>query len=209
MEILLLGATGLVGGHVLERLLADARVSRVLAPVRRPLPHHARLEAPVADLAHWPETVGDASIDAVICAFGTTLARAGTKSEFRRVDHGLPLAAARWARERGARRLALTSSAGADAASRFFYLRVKGELEEDLARLGFPSLTFVRPGLIGGERHESRPAERLAQSVAGWLSPILPRRLRLHPAPRIAEMLVEAVLMGRLGVHIIGSHDLL
>ncbi|MBB3998525.1 NAD-dependent epimerase/dehydratase family protein [Aureimonas pseudogalii] len=208
MKILLLGATGLVGGHVLERLLADERVSEVLAPVRRSLPLHAKLDAPLVDLVRWPETAGERPLDAVILAFGTTLARAGSKPEFRRVDHDLPLALAGWARECGARRIALTSSAGADAASRFFYLRVKGELEEDLAALGFPSLTFVRPGLIGGERIESRPAERLAQSASGWLSPILPRRLRLHPAPRIAETLVEAALTGRPGVHIVGSRDL-
>lgn len=208
MKILLLGATGLVGGHVLERLLADERVSEIFAPVRRPLAAHAKLDAPLVDLAQWPETAGDGSIDAAIVAFGTTLAHAGSKPEFRRIDHDLPLGVARWARERGARRLALTSSAGADAASRFFYLRVKGELEEDLATLGFSSLTFVRPGLIGGERGESRPLERLAQSATSWLSPILPRRLRLHPAPRIAAALVEAALKGRPGVHVVGSPDL-
>ena len=103
------------------------------------------------------------------------------------------------ARRRGARAFALNSALGADAASRVFYSRTKGELERDLQTLGFPSLTFVRPGLIGGERAESRPAEQLGIKVSGWLRPLLPAQYRVVPAERIAFHLLQAALAEQPG----------
>ena len=97
---------------------------------------------------------------------------------------------------------------GANPSSRFFYNRVKGELERDLATLGFRSLSFVRPGLIGGERDETRPAERVAAIVLGALHPILPRRLRINPAERIAQALIDAAIAARPGTHIVGLAEL-
>ena len=95
---------------------------------------------------------------------------AGSKEAFRRVDHGYPLAVARLAREHGTPTFVLNSAIGANPSSRFFYNRVKGELERDLATLGFPSLTFVRPGLIGGRREEARPMEQVASLALGLRS---------------------------------------
>ena len=94
---------------------------------------------------------------------------------------------------------------GADPRSPFFYNRTKGELERDLAGLGFPSLTFVRPGLIGGERGEKRIGERLATLALRVLGPALPRAWRINPAPRIATALVEAALQAPPGTHVVGS----
>ena len=96
--------------------------------------------------------------------------------------------------ERHASRQLLNSAKGADPRALFFYSRVKGELERDLARLGYPSLTLVRPGLIGGERSEKRTGESVAAVVLGALGPLLPRAWRINPASRIAEALVEAAL---------------
>ncbi|MFR0657266.1 NAD-dependent dehydratase, partial [Pantoea sp. SIMBA_079] len=78
----------------------------------------------------------------------------------------------------GARHYALNSAMGADARSRFFYNRVKGELEAALDAVGFDALLLVRPGLIGGERATVRPGERIAGAVLGALAPVLPRRYR-------------------------------
>jgi uncharacterized protein YbjT (DUF2867 family) len=94
---------------------------------------------------------------------------------------------------------------GADAGSRIFYNRVKGELERDLRAQGFASLTFVRPGLISGPRTEHRPGERLMVGLLGTLGPLLPRRWRLNPAHRIAQALIEAAVSARPGVHTVGS----
>ncbi|MCC7705504.1 NAD-dependent dehydratase [Janthinobacterium sp. GW460P] len=208
MKLLLVGATGLVGREVLRLALMDARVSQVVAPVRKPLPAHPKLDAPLVDFDRLPPDAPWWRMDAVICTLGTTMKLAGTQQLFRRVDHDYPLAVARLALAAGTRAYALNSAAGANAGSRLFYNRVKGELERDLEALGFISLTYVRPGLIGGEREEARAGEGAALCLLRVLGPVLPRRWRINPAPRIAGVLLEAALAAAPGVHVVGSEQL-
>ena len=209
MRVMLLGATGLVGGLTLRRLLDDPRCSAVVVPTRRPLAlTHGKLENPVlafVALAHPPEW---ARVDAVICALGSTIAQAGSREAFHRIDHDYPLAFARLAQAQGAQAFVLNSAAGANPQSSIFYSRVKGELERDLRALGFNSLTLVRPGLIGGERNEVRRGERLALTVLGALGPVLPRAWRINPATEIARALVEAALAPQPGEHVVASSTL-
>lgn len=209
MQLILIGATGLVGREVLRLALADARVTGVVAPVRRSLPAHAKLLAPIVDFDRLPAQATWWRADAVICTLGTTMKVAGTRQVFRRVDHDYPLAAARLALAAGTRTYALNSAAGANAASRIFYNRVKGELERDLEQLGFASLTHVRPGLIGGERDVARAGEGAALRVLRVLGPVLPARWRINPAPRIASALLEAAIAAAPGVRVVASDRLL
>ncbi|WP_454774627.1 NAD-dependent dehydratase [Janthinobacterium tructae] len=208
MKLLLVGATGLVGREVLRLALADARVAAIVAPVRKALPPHAKLHAPLVDFDQLPPDAPWWKADAVICTLGTTMKVAGTRQAFLRVDHDYPLAVARLARAAGTSTYALNSAAGANAASRIFYNRVKGELERDLEQLGFASLTHVRPGLIGGERDVARAGEGAALRLLRVLGPVLPARWRINPAPRIAQALLEAALAGAPGVHIVSSEQL-
>ena len=208
MRLILAGATGLVGRHVLARALADPRVGHVVAPTRRPVPAHPKLDAPVVDFDALP---GDAAwwrADAVMCALGTTMKAAGSRAAFRRVDHDYPLAIAALAQRHGTPTYVLNSAMGADPASRVFYNRVKGELETSLRTLGFASLTLVRPGLIGGERDERRTGEALAARILGALHPLLPAKWRINPAPHIADALLTAALDAPAGVHVIASDAL-
>ncbi len=207
-SVLLSGATGLVGRHVLALLLQDARVGRVVAPSRRPLPPHPKLLNPQVDFAALPEMTPWWAVDGVICTLGTTIRAAGTREAFRQVDHAYPLRVAELARRNGATAYALNSAMGADPRSRIFYNRVKGELERDLATLGYPSLTFVRPGLIGGERDEFRLGERVAAAVLGVAGPVLPRRWRINPADAIASALVAAALQAEPGVQVVPAEQL-
>jgi uncharacterized protein YbjT (DUF2867 family) len=209
MKLILIGATGLVGREVLRLALMDARVSKVVAPARKALPAHPKLEAPLVDFDHLPPDAPWWHADAVICTLGTTMKVAGTRQMFMRVDHDYPLAAARLALAAGTRTYALNSAAGANAASRFFYNRVKGALERDLEALGFASLTHVRPGLIGGERDVARAGEGAALHLLRVLGPVLPRRWRINPAPRIAQALLEAAITAAPGVHVVTSEHLL
>lgn len=142
---MLVGATGLMGRHVLQRALADPRVDAIVAPTRRALPTHAKLSSPSVDYEWLDEDASWWRADAVICTLGTTLRTAGSEAAFRRVDHDYPLAVARLARAHGTPTYVLNSAIGADAGSRFFYNRVKGELENALRLVGFDSLTLVRP----------------------------------------------------------------
>jgi uncharacterized protein YbjT (DUF2867 family) len=200
---MLVGATGLVGGEVLKLALANPKVRQVVAPARRALPAHVKLLNPVVDFNALPEESDWWPVDAVICALGTTIKKAGSQAAFTRVDHDHPLRVAELALRHGARAYALNSALGADVQSRVFYSRTKGELERDLLALGYPSLTFLRPGLIGGERNESRPAEQFGITVSTWLRPLLPSRYRVVPAARIAQHLLQAALAAKPGVQVV------
>lgn len=204
-RVLLVGATGLVGQSVLQQALAHPQVGQVIAPTRRLLPSHAKLTNPVVDFEALPLNADWWAVDAVICTLGTTIKQAGSKAAFRRVDHDHPLQVAQIARQHGATAYALNSALGADAASKVFYSRTKGELERDLQALGYPSLTLIRPGLIGGARQDTRLGEQMGVTVSQWLRPLLPARYRVVPAERIAHHLLQAALACEPGVRVVMS----
>lgn len=208
MKLILLGATGLVGSHVLDMAIADERIDEVIAPTRRPIPERAGLVAPLVDFDSLPEDAPWWRAEAVVCALGTTMRKAGSRKAFCRVDHHYPLQAARIARGHGVPTFVLNSAMGADPHSRYFYNRVKGELERDLRQAGFESLTFVRPGLISGEREEFRLAERVAEVALRAASPVLPRKWRVNPAQHIALAMLEAAVEGRAGERTVESREL-
>lgn len=209
MKLLLVGASGLVGSHVLKLALHDPRISEVIAPSRRALPAHAKLHNPIVNFEDLPESASWwHGIDVVICTLGTTMKSAGSKKMFFRVDHDYPLAFAQIARRHGTATYVLNSAMGADASSRFFYNKVKGELERDLAALGFRSFTAVRPGLIGGKRSEFRFGESILATILDGLKPILPRRWRISPASHIAITLIEEAVNPAPGIHVISADRL-
>lgn len=209
MKVLILGATGQVGRNVLQQALEDERIGQVIAPTRRALSAHPKLNNPVSEeLRHAVPDVAKLSIDAMICAMGTTIAKAGSKQAFRQVDYVLPIKFAEIVFAQGAKACALISSPGASLSIPLFYCRTKGELERDIRGIGFPALTIIRPGMIGGSREEFRLAERLILPVAALLRPILPRGLRINPPANIAKALIDGVLSGIPGAHLLTSRDL-
>jgi uncharacterized protein YbjT (DUF2867 family) len=199
------GATGLVGGLVLRRLLDDPEVARVIAPTRRPLAPHPKLLNPLFDGAAWPELP---PLDEAYGCLGTTRKTAGSDEAFRAVDLDLTRSFARAAKAAGARRFGLVSSVGADARSRFLYPRTKGETEAAASGLGFESVAIVRPSFLVGERAEPRPAEKFAVKAFQILAPVLAgplRRWRPVRADDVAASLIAA-LRGRVpGVLILES----
>ncbi len=155
------GATGLVGGECLQRLLASKRYSHVVAVARRPLEHGGRrrkLSTVVVEFDRLDEVADRLRGDHVFCALGTTIRKAGSQARFRVVDHDYPLRLAAITHGQGARHFALVSALGASRSSPFFYSRVKGELEADLRRMGWPSLAMFRPSVIAGDRAARRAA---------------------------------------------------
>ena len=202
-RILLAGATGLTGEHLLDRLLNEPTVARVLAPSRRPLAAHPHLENPVGELAALlPQLSGN--VDIAFCCLGTTLKQAGSEAAFRAVDHDLVLAFAARARALGARHLLVISALGADAHSAVFYNRVKGELEAALQAQDWPQLTIVRPSLLLGARREFRLGERLLAPLARWI----PGKYRGIKACTLAHALWRLALEEQDGTRIIESDQL-
>jgi uncharacterized protein YbjT (DUF2867 family) len=209
-SLLILGSTGLVGGHLLRLALDDDRVARVVAPVRRALSIHAKtmhpkLEAPVVDFDALPADTAWWRVDAVACALGTTIRDAGSREAFRRVDVDYVVDAARRAREAGARSFALNSSAGASRSSFGFYLRCKAEAEDGVDALGYPSYTIVRPSMIGGERARRRALEHAAVRIGRACAPLIPARYRVVEAEAIARRLLDAAIGAAPGRHVVES----
>ena len=209
--ILLAGASGLVGGALLRRLLADADGPRVAAVVRRPLELAApRLQLVVAEFDRLDRT-GLPPAGTAFCALGTTMAKAGTEERFRAVDLDAVVAFARAARRAGATRFLAVSALGADSRSRVFYNRAKGEAEEALREVGFDGLALLRPSLLLGARSETRPAERVAAVVTGFVPWGLAGRLsrwRPVPADAVAAALL-AIAGGELrGVRVVENDEI-
>lgn len=207
-DLLLVGATGLVGQSVLRQALADSRVSKVIAVTRNPLPPQPRLENPLVDFDALPADAPWWQVHAGICTLGTTMREAGSHVAFRKVDVDYPLAVAKLLYDHGAKSFAFNSSIGANPKARAFYNRVKGEVEQRLIAGGFPSLTLVRPSGILGPRKTHRAWEARTIRMFHSLRPILPRHYRVVPADKIARALLEAAITAPPGVHIVESERL-
>jgi uncharacterized protein YbjT (DUF2867 family) len=192
-RVALVGATGLVGRRVIEIASAGDDV-RIVGIARREaqLPPGARMEMFVAEPAKWGEVLEAVRPRALICALGTTWKKAGRdEAAFRAVDHDLVLAIAEAAKHAGVPNMVVVSAAGADKHSKTLYMRVKGETEDALARVGFKRLDILHPGLLRGTRtNDLRFAERAAIIAAPLIDPLLSgswQRFRSIDAGLVAE----------------------
>ena len=168
VRIALVGASGLIGTNLIKLAVGRSDI-RVIAVARRELvlPPGARMEVLLAEPAHWADAIAAANADVLVCALGTTWRKAGKdEAAFRAVDETLVLACAAAAKAAGIRQMITVSSVGADPAARNFYLRVKGETEQKLGKVGLQRLDILRPGLLRGPRAERRLGERLAMIVS-------------------------------------------
>lgn len=201
---MLAGASGLTGGYLLDALLGAADFSRVIAVTRRALPReHARLANRIVQFDRMETQLRGVTCDVAFCCLGTTIARAGSRDNFREVDVDLVVAFARTALAAHAQRFVVMSSVGADPRSGNFYLRTKGEMEAELEALGFPALDILQPGVLLGLRREMRPAELAAMALMSLANPFLVGRraaYRAISARRVAAAMVGASRSGRKGV---------
>jgi uncharacterized protein YbjT (DUF2867 family) len=194
-RIALVGASGLIGQSLI-RLGVGRADFRVIAIARRevPLPPGARMEVLVADPAGWGDAIAAANADVLVCALGSTWKKSGKdEAAFRAVDLDLVLACGKAAKAAKIRQMIAISSVGADISSKNFYLRVKGEAEQALGRLGIPRLDILRPGLLRGPREESRPAERLGMIASPLTDLLLHGQYRKYRSIR-AEAVAQAVV---------------
>ncbi|ASR49270.1 nucleoside-diphosphate sugar epimerase [Paenibacillus kribbensis] len=206
-KAVVVGATGLVGGYVVRELLVQKEYNRVMVMGRRPLEiKHPKLEQALIDWKQ-PQKAAFAfeGADDVFCCLGTTMKKAGSREQFRRVDLDYPVQTARLGKEAGAMQMLAISAMGADPDSRVFYNRTKGEAEEALAAIGLPALHLFRPSLILGARPERRLGEAVAAVVMKALDGMMTGKLapyRAIPASVIARAMVRIALAQASGVHI-------
>ena len=206
---LLAGATGLIGGQILQGLLADPDVAKVHVLARRPLGiSHPKLHVNVVDFSRLPALE---EVDETYLALGTTIKVAGSQQAFRAVDFDANLAVAKAAIAAGARRVGLVSAVGANARSSVFYNRVKGELEDALKAMSLDALVIAQPALLLGNRKALNQPPRFGEEFAGpiltWLSPILPRNFRPVQSGAVAQSLVKTLPTAR-GLVVLSSDEL-
>jgi uncharacterized protein YbjT (DUF2867 family) len=206
---LLAGATGLVGRALLPLLLSHPAYARVHVLLRRAatgIETHPHLQMHTVDFTRLPALP---KVDDVYIALGTTIKVAGSQAAFRQVDFDFVVDTARAARKAGAQRLAIVSALGADAGSRVFYNRVKGEMQDAVGQLGYDSVTIAQPSLLTGDRHALgqpvRAGEVWATRLLGPVMGLVPRSVRPIAARDVAAALVAATLAPRPGVRLLRS----
>jgi len=199
----MIGATGLVGSHLLEQLLNDARFGKVIVFGRKKTGQaHGKLEEQVVDFeapASWSSQVKG---DVAFSSLGTTKKQAGSLAAQKKVDYDYQLAFARAAASNGVPTYVLVSASSADPGSRIFYTRIKGELDRDVQQLGFERVRIMRPSLLGG-RPQPRVGERLGGALLGAINAVgIARKYREIPGSVVARAMVNAALDPQEGTRI-------
>jgi len=188
---LLVGATGLIGSFLLQRLLASERYASVVVWTRRDIGKtHAKLKVEIVDFEKVHERRAEA--EDVYCCLGTTIKQAGSQAAFRRVDYDYPVALAMAAAAGGAKRLLVVSALGANPDATVFYNRVKGEMEEAVRAAGVPRTVFFRPSLLSGPRAQERRGEKIGLVIGNLLGPLLGKYRPIHADIVAAAMLKVA-----------------
>src|SRR5580700_5036716 len=209
----LIGSTGLTGSFLVQLLLADSAIAKVISVSRKPLKiaNTKLTEILVSDLAQLPSMETKIRGELYFCCLGTTIKAAGSKENFERVDHDAIVAFARIAKAHNARSLTLVSAIGANARSMIFYNQVKGRTEDDAKAVGLRSLIIFRPALLVGPRQEFRLAEKIATKTLVPLSQILPTRIRkslITEAETLATRMMAEGKAAPAGVHVIPAKDI-
>lgn len=167
---LVIGATGLVGKALVAQLLDDPRFGKVVVFVRRTTGRvHPRLEEHIIDFNNPAAWSGLVRGDVLFSAMGTTIKKAGSQAAQYKIDYTYQYDFAKAAAANGVPTYVLVSSAGANAGSRIFYSRMKGELEEAVKQLPFPYIRIIQPGILAGHRDEFRLGERIGIGVMSVL----------------------------------------
>ncbi|MGN6418574.1 MAG: NAD(P)H-binding protein [Pseudobacter sp.] len=204
----IIGATGMVGGLLLQQLLQNDQFSSVRILVRKPVPIiHPKLEVKQVnfdDVESFNDGLGKADI--VFCCVGTTQKKVkNDKTAYRKVDYDIPVTAAQMAAKNGFKKYLLVSAVGANPNSANFYLQLKGSVEEDISILPFDSIHIFRPSLLTGDRQEKRTAEKIAGIIMPALSWLMVGPLRKYKpisAKQVAISMMKAALSTENGIHV-------
>jgi len=198
-----LGATGLIGSHLLEQLLNDDAFTKVRVLVRRPLElQHPKLEVYITDFSNYADYQTKLGTgDCIFSCIGTTNANVkGDKALYRTIDFDIPVNAARFGKEAGFQQFLLVSAAGANSKSFFFYPRLKGEVEEVIATFRFKSFHVFRPSFLLGNRKEQRAGESIGKNLFQFFSFFIPSKYRGIQATDVAKAMINAAKEGKEGV---------
>lgn len=191
-KAIILGATGLTGSHLLELLLEDPNYETVKVFTRRKLPNiHPKLEEHVIDLLELSNYADKFTADVVFCCIGTTKAKTPNKELYRAVDYGIPVEAAKLCKRNGINSFIVISALGANAKSKVFYNRLKGEMERDVLAQQIEHTQLLQPSLIVGDRDEKRMGEDLSKKIMKVIDFLIPARYKMIEGKTIAKAMVQ------------------
>lgn len=205
------GATGLVGNLLLEELETSKSYSTIRIFVRQPTGITTPgLEEIVTDFSDPAALAGKVTGDDLFICLGTTIRKAGSITNMEKIDRDLPVMVAQMAKSKGARRVAVVSSIGASPLSKNYYLRIKGEMEEGIKKLGFEKTVIVRPSMLLGDRKELRAGEMVGKVFMKTVKPLLAGKMKKYRAIHgrdVAKGMV-ALIQGESGLNIVESDEL-
>ncbi|MBL3656526.1 NAD-dependent epimerase/dehydratase family protein [Fulvivirga sediminis] len=209
---LVLGSTGLIGNQLLHILLKDHYYYKVYAVSRHELEFkNDRLVTVIADFDNVDERIEGLAFNDIYCCLGTTIKKAGNKEAFKQIDLDYPLKVAQKGLKQGASKYLLISAMGADKKSTFFYNRIKGEVEEALAKMKYRSVHIFRPSLLLGDREEKRPGEAAASVISKLFSFAFVGALKKYKpveSSKVAQAMLALAKDKTKGVHIHESEEL-
>lgn len=195
-KAILFGASGFVGGYLLNDLLQGDIYDEVTIVVRKPLAlQHPKLRMLLSDYHHLPQNKSYLVADDVFIALGTTKKKTPDEKEYYQIDHDYPVLAAALTKANGAKTVSLVSAVGANANSSIFYVKTKGEMERDIIALDFENTHIFRPSMIMGNREESRPMERIFIKAFSVINTLLIGKLKKYrgiSAQKIAAAMFAA-----------------
>lgn len=193
---LLAGSTGLIGRFCLNILLKNNVYDNIIIPVRKKTENeNEKLYQLIINYDKISDFKNEMKADDIFCCLGTTMKKAGSKEEFYKVDFNYVYNLAKLCKNNGAKTFSLISSVGADKNSGNFYLKVKGEIEDAVIKLGYDATNIFRPSFLAGERSESRPGEKAGIFIMKLLAPLLQgplKKYRAIDAETVAEVMVKA-----------------
>lgn len=210
---LVLGASGLVGQELLELLLQSDYYDSVTIFVRKHLPlEHEKLKQKQVDFSLLETYKEYFAVDDVFNCLGTTIKKAKTKANFKKVDYEYTLRAACIAEKQGVQNFLVVSSIGANAKSIFFYSQVKGRMEEEIQKLAIEGIHIFRPSLLVGEREEFRFGERIGEKIFGLMPFFFKGSLKKYKpisVEQVAKAMYTTALREASGVHIYESAEMI
>jgi uncharacterized protein YbjT (DUF2867 family) len=191
----LIGATGLIGGELLSLLLDDDHFDKVRILIRRPFTmNHPKLERKLVDFSDADSLLVDLDeSDSVFCTIGTTMKKVkGNKAAYRKIDYDIPVNIARYCKIMNCKNYILVSAVGADSGSRNFYLKLKGEVEDIIKKVGIESTYIMRPSILLGKRNEFRFGERVTIPLMKKIAFLLPSKYKPIEARDVAKAMLAA-----------------
>ncbi len=211
---LIIGASGLVGEHLIQLLLSTQSYTKVIALSRKPLAlKHEKLEQIIIDFSQLKvELINNdkrlQSVEHIFCTLGTTIKKAGSKQAFYQVDYDYPLTIAKHFHRYNASLFAIVTAIGANQHANVFYNHVKGKVEASLANIGYQHLGIFRPSMLAGKRKEFRLGEYVGSFIMNLLTFMTPKKYHVIAAEKVAKAMLAFATQPLAGITIIESDQL-